>query len=747
MKWFRDTSIKNKLVFGFVLIALIGGAVGTIGVVNLQRLGGAEADAYQHRTVPMSLLNDMAMSYQRSRVNLRDAVLANKKDAVTYIDKCKELTSEFDRKTRAFQQAIDTPELKEALAKLAQAVNSYAPYRDKVLALAAADKDQEAIKYLAAGRSSAIAASSVLRDMQALILKEANASRQVNAAAVREWTTILAMLSVMGVVLSVGLGIYIAAAISGAVSKLAQAAEKMAVGDFDVWVQPEGNDEIGVLTKAFGAVVDSTKAMHAEVMTLVDAAVEGRLSTRGDSEKFQGDFRKIVQGINDTLDAVIEPLNVAADYVDRISRGDVPDKLTGNYNGDFDTLKNNLNTCIDTLSSLMSETSQTVDTLAAASMELSQIAQETAISASETSAKANMVATAAEEMSVNTLSVASGMEEATHNLNTVATATEEMTATIGEIAGNSEKARAITGQATQQADKVTAMMHELGQAAQEIGKVTETITSISAQTNLLALNATIEAARAGAAGKGFAVVANEIKELAQQTAMATEDIRSRISSIQTSTAGTIDDIEKIAQVIRDVSDIVSMIAGAIEEQSVVTRDIAGNIAQASAGMTDANERVAQTASVSQSIAQEISGVNAAVMGITSNNAQVQFSADDLSRLAEQLRGILVRFNTSQHDAYTTKPMRSQPAWISRPAASLCAIRRPHSKGCVMSEQSLGVSTSVYKLAPSRYCIPILVSRVKEYAKWLVRQQLRKTRRRRWCRRFTSPTRFVGSTPV
>ena len=292
---------------------------------------------------------------------------------------------------------------------------------------------------------------------------------------------------------------------------------------------------------------------------------------------------------------------------------------------------------------VITETTQMVDTLAVSSTELSTISEMMTTSSGEASSKAHSVASAAEEMSVNTASVAAGMEQATTNLNTVATATEQMTSTISEIAGNSEKARSITGQATRQADKVTTMMQELGLAAQEIGKVTETITSISAQTNLLALNATIEAARAGAAGKGFAVVANEIKELAQQTATATEDIRAKISSIQSSTSGTIDDIEKIAQVIRDVSDIVSMIAGAIEEQSVMTKDIAGNIAQASLGVQDANERVAQTAMVSQSIAQEIASVNMVASDMSSSSAQVQMSAEELSRLAEQIKAMMDKF--------------------------------------------------------------------------------------------------------
>jgi methyl-accepting chemotaxis protein len=218
-----------------------------------------------------------------------------------------------------------------------------------------------------------------------------------------------------------------------------------------------------------------------------------------------------------------------------------------------------------------------------------------------------------------------------------------MTSTIAEIAGNSEKARATTFEAARQADCISVMMKDLGQAAQEIGKVTETINSISAQTNLLALNATIEAARAGAAGKGFAVVANEIKELAQQTAAATGEIKGRIASIQGSTSGAVTDIEAIVRVIKDVNDIVNAIATAIEEQSVVTRDIAGNIAQASSGVKDANRRIAQTATVSGDIAQDISSVSQNANQMASASQQVQLSATELSRLAENLQSLLLQY--------------------------------------------------------------------------------------------------------
>ena len=284
-----------------------------------------------------------------------------------------------------------------------------------------------------------------------------------------------------------------------------------------------------------------------------------------------------------------------------------------------------------------------IGVLSASSAELSADSGQMSDGSREASGKAHAVAAAAEQMTANVMSVASGMEQTTVNLSRVASATEQMTSTIGEIAANSEKARRITEQATRQAASISEQMNQLGAAAELIGKVTETITEISSQTNLLALNATIEAARAGSAGKGFAVVANEIKELAKQTAAATEDVKGRIAGVQSSTAGGIAEIAKVTQVIHDVSDIVASIAAAIEEQSTVTKDIARNIGEASVGVVDANQRVSETSQATAEIAREIVGVDRAAGQMADGSERVRASATEMSRMAGQLQVTVQRF--------------------------------------------------------------------------------------------------------
>jgi len=333
------------------------------------------------------------------------------------------------------------------------------------------------------------------------------------------------------------------------------------------------------------------------------------------------------------------PLEETVGHLAAMARGDLRQELSSRELGRQDELgamARALQTTFRNLRTAFTDVNQGGQMMAAASTELSVLAGQMADGTRQVSSRASTVAAAAEEMSVNSHSVAAGMEQATASLAGITDLTSQMTHTIGEIAGNSEKARTITSEANRQADDMAVHIQELGRAAQEIGKVTEAINSISSQTNLLALNATIEAARAGAAGKGFAVVAGEIKALAQQTAAATEDIKARITAIQKTTAGAVSDIQGIGGVIREVSDLVGTIATAIEEQSVVTRDIAGNLGQASRGVQDANQRVAESTTVNGAIARDIAGMERSTQDTAEGVDQVRASAQDLSKLAEQL---------------------------------------------------------------------------------------------------------------
>ncbi len=267
------------------------------------------------------------------------------------------------------------------------------------------------------------------------------------------------------------------------------------------------------------------------------------------------------------------------------------------------------------LRGLMASIAGSADAVAASSEELSASSAQISASAEETSAQSGVVSAAAEEVS--------------RNVGTVAAGAEQMGASIREISQNANEAARVAAQAVTEAQTTTQTITKLGTSSQEIGAVVKAITSIAEQTNLLALNATIEAARAGEAGKGFAVVANEVKELAQETARATEDIARRVEAIQGDTSGAVDAIGRISEIIGSINDFQLTIASAVEEQTATTNEMSRSVQEAAGGSTE--------------IAANITGVSTAASSTTQALGQTRQAVDELSRMASDLRGSVATF--------------------------------------------------------------------------------------------------------
>jgi len=323
--------------------------------------------------------------------------------------------------------------------------------------------------------------------------------------------------------------------------------------------------------------------------------------------------------------------------------GDLTKRLEIVTDDELGALAKWFNTFLDEVHDIIAQVAGTAEQVARASEALNTTSQQITANSEETSAQADVVSKASMAVS--------------QNLQTVATGAEEMGASIKEIAKNATEAAKVATSAVKVAETTTATVSKLGESSTEIGQVIKVITSIAQQTNLLALNATIEAARAGEAGKGFAVVANEVKELAKETAKATEDISRKIEAIQTDTKAAVDAIASISGVINQINDISGTIATAVEEQNATTNEMSRNVSEAAQG--------------SGEITSNIAGVAEAAQGTTRGATDTQKASQQLVEMSTQLRSLVGQFKI-QRDQSGNRTAKGADAAVKDLAAHASA---------------------------------------------------------------------------
>ncbi len=325
--------------------------------------------------------------------------------------------------------------------------------------------------------------------------------------------------------------------------------------------------------------------------------------------------KELVEREKQQAEELATKVNSILSVVNAASQGDLTKEVTVSGADAIGQMGEGLAKFFSDLRGSVRSIGENAQALSTSSEEMTAVSQQMGANAEETSAQANVVSSASEEVS--------------KNVQTVATGAEEMSASIREIAKNANEAAKVATQAVKVADTTNKTVGKLGESSAEIGKVIKVITSIAQQTNLLALNATIEAARAGEAGKGFAVVANEVKELAKETAKATEDISQKIEAIQGDTKGAVDAISQISQIINQINDIQTSIAGAVEEQTATTNEIGRNVTEAARGSAE--------------IAQNITGVAKAARDTSDGASDTQKASAELAKMAATLQGLVGRF--------------------------------------------------------------------------------------------------------
>jgi methyl-accepting chemotaxis protein len=643
---FKNMKIGMRLGIGFGVMIALAVVLGIGSLVSLSRFNGEVVGLVSDRFPKTVWANSLINNVETVARATRNMLLADtRQEMEKEMARIPEARKIIDENFGKLEKSISSPKGKEILASIAKTRDEYRTSTGRFIELVRAGKTEPARVVLLGDMRKSF--NEYLGNVEKLIAFQTEMVQEAGRDAAKAYSgarnLVLSILTA-ALLLGIGIGFVIARSITRPVASCIAAADRIASGDMEVELDGTGKDETGLLQAAMLKMAETIKALVADANMLVKAAVEGKLDTRADASRHQGDFRKIVAGVNETLDAVIGPLNVAAEYVDRISKGDIPPRITDNYNGDFNEIKNNLNVLIDAMNKVTdaakeisngnlmvqltkrSEQDELMHALGAMVARLTDVV-------SDVKAAAENVATGSREMSSGADRMSQGATEQAASAEEASSSMEQMSANIKQSADNAQQTEKIAMKSAEDAEVGGKAVSETVIAMKEIAGKISIIEEIARQTNMLALNAAIEAARAGEHGKGFAVVASEVRKLAERSQVAAGEI-SQLSASSVEVAEKAGEmLAAILPNIRKTADLVQEITAASKEQD--------------AGSDQINKAIQQLDQVIQQ--------NAAAA------EEIASTAEELSSQSDQLQGTINFFRIGDEDGRSRSKRTALPA--------------------------------------------------------------------------------------
>jgi methyl-accepting chemotaxis protein len=649
MTWFHNLKISSKLLIGFILVALVSGVVGYVGITQIKTIAAADVRMYEKTTIPITQLNELNREFQTLRVTVRDLLLSRSaSEASADNESLNKIHENITDILLEYEKSVSSAEEKTLYVQFARRVEEYYSYLEQFGSIISAGRKDEALTFMRGNFQKHAQQMEIdlgkLREGKIAFAKE---TLDKNNLLAKDASLTMTLFMVSGMILAIGLGFFISSVVGKPLREMTIACNNLAVGDLDQVIHVKSKDEVGNLADGFRKIIDAQKEMAGtairiaegdlnvqvelrsdkdtlaqamqkvlkslnglveETVLLTQAGVEGHLSTRGHANKFQGAYKSIITGMNDTLDSVTAPINEAMKVLQVVASRDLTVRVTGNYKGDFTKIKDSLNLAIQNLEEALSQFSMGSEQVTTAAQEISSGSQTLSQGASEQASTLEEISSSLQEMSSMT-------RQNTHNAKQAQSITEE--------------AKLSTARGVDSMKRLSSAIDQIKESSDSTAKIIKTIDEIAFQTNLLALNAAVEAARAGDAGKGFAVVAEEVRNLAMRSAEAAKNTANLIEESVKKAEGGVTINQEVLTNLTEISEQVHRVRE-------VMSDIVAASDQQSQGIEQVNTAVIQMNQVTQQTA--------------ANAEESASSAEELSSQAVEMKSMVQSFQLSRNSA-------------------------------------------------------------------------------------------------